>query len=356
MSARALVPYSCPPWAKALHFQPSSVLSLRNHAPLVPWAFTSPNGNRHDMYIKRDDMNHPYAAGNKVRKLEFLLADAIAKGCDGVVTCGGTGSNHARATAALCAELGLKCVLVLRQDPYFTGPAGNSLLSSLFGALVLLVTKQEYASVGQHYLLERAVHYAISQHEMKLPYSIEVGGSSVLGTWGYIEAVQEMLPEVQAFGLEQLVFACGSGGTGAGLALGIHLAKKSGRMHPDFGLVGYLVCDNTRYFYDLIQRHLDALLGPDAAPRAESLLELRDDSKGLGYALSSPTETALLRSVARSSGVLLDPCYTVKALGGLLQRPGSLSKTLFLHSGGYPSLFGTDTEQLVDHTSFVTNW
>jgi D-cysteine desulfhydrase len=187
------------------------------------------------LWIKRDDATGGAEAGNKVRKLEFLLADAIARGSDTVVTCGGIQSNHARATAICSAQLGLKCVLYLR-DPRAPGdpsraakpselPAGgNVLLDRLAGAEIHLVTPAEY---GQRVAVLESEAQRIARAGGK-PYVIPEGGSNWLGSLGYVEAMREIRAQMNlgiagaasAAPFDEIVLACGSGGTAAGVILG----------------------------------------------------------------------------------------------------------------------------------------
>ncbi len=177
-----------------------------------------------DLWIKRDDATSGAEAGNKVRKLEFLLADARLKGADTIITCGGIQSNHARATALVCAALGLKCVLLLRVDEPRTAAiprTGNVLLDRLAGAEVRLVSREEYA--------QRTAYMETVAGELRgrgrRPYVIPEGGSNGLGSLGYVDCMRETSGQLRA-GLgggarfDVIVHACGSGGTAAGIVLG----------------------------------------------------------------------------------------------------------------------------------------
>src|SRR5580700_11198334 len=200
-----------------------------------------------DLWIKRDDATGGAEAGNKVRKLELLLADALTREADTVVTCGGIQSNHARATALACAALGLKCVLLLRvEDPARTPLArdGNVLLDRLAGADLRLISREQYA--------DRSAVMAGVANQLRAagqrPYVIPEGGSNGLGSLGYVTCMAEVREQIragQAGGQEPfdvVVHACGSGGTAAGVALGAahHGVARSVR--------AMAVCDSAAYF------------------------------------------------------------------------------------------------------------
>ena len=302
-------------------------------------------------------------SGNKLRKLEFLLADALRSGADTVLTAGGIQSNHCRATAVACARVGLKCVLLHRihgadvacVDP---GYAGNLLLSRCSGAQLRLIDSDELAAAdtsgeAQHapvVLRAMAQQYAAAGRHA---YPVPVGGSNALGAMGYVRAAQELLEQcaagtAAAFPYTDVVVATGSGGTLTGLALGLHLAGWSGRVH------GMGVCDSPEYFYEYADKHIL----PEMAAKGHTLPCARElfvvhDCSGLGYAQSCDEEMPTMREAMRSAQVMLDPVYTNKAVHGLLQlmaadhqlqagQPCAFngSKVLFVHTGGLFGLFG----------------
>ncbi|HET6346433.1 MAG TPA: D-cysteine desulfhydrase family protein [Myxococcota bacterium] len=295
-----------------------------------------------ELLIKRDDLTGAALSGNKVRKLEYLLAEARAQACDTLVTCGGEQSNHCRATAVAAAQLGLRSVLLLRTaDPTRPPPLqGNSLLDHLVGAGVRWVSPDEYK--------ERARLFEAMRYDMAAaghrPYFIPEGGSNALGAWGYIRCVEELAAQL---GREPVTLVCatGSGGTLAGLVLGIKLLELPWRA------VGINVCDDRAYFVravgaiidDAVERfHLSV-----SFDRAE--LEICDGYVGTGYAQSRPEELRVLRDVARAEGLLLDPVYTGKAYGGLvaeLQRDPNRwgGRVCFIHTGGIYGLFSKAAE------------
>jgi D-cysteine desulfhydrase len=302
------------------------------------------------LWIKRDDATSGAEAGNKVRKLEFLLAEAVARGCDTVLTCGGIQSNHARATAIVCAQLGLKCQLYLRDpsapgDPSRVTPksalpaSGNVLLDKLVGAEVHLVTPAEYAQRGA--VLE-SESQAVARAGGK-PYVIPEGGSNGLGSLGYVEAMRETREQMD-MGLagghapfDEVVHACGSGGTAAGIVLGAARFKVALRVRA------VAVCDDAAYFTRAIDRIVAEARSYDDSLDARAPLVVDESSRGPGYGVMDDDQKSVLSKVARASGVLLDPVYTGKAMHALANAitRGDVargSRVLFVHTGGLPGL------------------
>ncbi|KAF9624709.1 hypothetical protein IFM89_013247 [Coptis chinensis] len=196
-------PYSPPSWAQHLHPIPSHVFSLA-HVPTPIHRWNLPNLPKNvELWIKRDDLSGMQLSGNKVRKLEFLMAEAVAQGADCIITIGGIQSNHCRATAVAAKYLNLDCYLILRTSKILVdndpGLTGNLLVERLVGAHVDLVSKEEYANTGSEVLTNLLKERLI--REGKRPYVIPVGGSNSLGTWGYIEAVREIEEQLHAKGL-----------------------------------------------------------------------------------------------------------------------------------------------------------
>ncbi|CAI5496655.1 unnamed protein product [Closterium sp. Naga37s-1] len=271
-------------------------------------------------------------SGNKVRKLEFLLADALAKGADTLITIGGIQSNHCRATAVAARLAGLEAHLILRtsraladSDP---GLEGNLLVERMVGARVHLVTKEEYAKHGSEHLGKvLALRLAA---EGRKPYVIPVGGSNALGTCAVMkgETIGGMRACVGvclqlgkgeaggASGFDDIAMACGSGSTSAGLALGVHLSSLSStRVHAYFvggtsaGLAlgvhlsslssscvhAYSVCDSPAYFYDYIQGLLDGVTSKPGSVDSLNLARVIEQVKGAGYAISTEEELQLVK-------------------------------------------------------------
>lgn len=285
------------------------------------------------IYCKRDDQTGLATGGNKVRKLEFLFAEALAQGCDHVVTLGGPQSNHVRQTAAAAARRGLSCSLVLRGNPP-PQRLGNLLLDELLGAEVHWSgarTRDAVAAELMETLRARGVR----------PYLIPVGGSNGLGALGYALAMQEAVTQLAAAALpiDAMVFASSSGGTHAGLALGAHAHGFSGRV------LG-LAIDAPR---EELIAHVTTL-ALDAARRArldvtaqQLRVEANADYLGGGYSVVGDLERDAIRTVARTEGILLDPVYTGRAMGGLIDliRRGEFKRgenVLFWHTGGAAAL------------------
>jgi D-cysteine desulfhydrase family pyridoxal phosphate-dependent enzyme len=337
-------PYTPPPWAAHLSPLPSSRVSLAM-TPTPVQGFRVP-GLPDDvaLFLKRDDLTGLELSGNKVRKLEFLLADALAAGCDCVVTIGGVQSNHARATAVAARLLGLDAHLILRTsaasvdaDP---GLVGNLLVGRLAGATLHMVSRAEYTRVGSAALV--ASLGARLRAAGRKPYLIPVGGSDALGTWGYLECMRELADSDDGDSFDHIALACGSGGTAAGTALGVRLSGLRARVTA-FG-----VCDDPDYFY----AHADKLF---AAMGAGDSICARDcmrivQARGAGYAESTEEEMDIIAATALATGVLLDPVYGGKALCGLVADIAASPKTyagkrvLFLHTGGLFGAYDKDAQ------------
>lgn len=296
-----------------------------------------------EIYVWRDDLTGFTDSGNKVRKLEFLVSEAVAKKATVLVTCGGPQSNHARATAFVARRLGMGAALVVRKPKTGLDPAAektsNFLLNRILGADVELVEFADYAAKGAKYdwFLEDK-----SERVRKaggVPFVIGEGGSTALGCFGYIAAVEEMMttwrkacPDAKA--PDSIVAALGSGGTYAGLHLGVEAQGL-----PSDVVHAVNVCDDACYFEKRVG-HLFDDVERDYGVRAKSrAMRIHDGYMGLGYAQATDDELRFYADVARKEGLLLDPCYTGKAFRGMVSElkkdPGAFGKRiLFLHSGG----------------------
>lgn len=297
-----------------------------------------------ELLVKRDDQTGAELSGNKVRKLEFLLAEARALGCDTVITCGGQQSNHCRATALASARVGMGSHLLLRTlDPARPpAPTANILLDRMAGAAIQWISMADW--VWRDELMAEAA--ARLERDGRRPYVVPEGGSNALGAWGYVRAVVEELdPELAALPPRptSVVYACGSGGTGAGLVLGAALC---GWRERGIRVVGVNVCDDRDYFVRAIGR-LCGEFGravPGAPAIAAEEIEIVDGYVGLGYGKSRPEELAELLALARREGLVLDPVYTGKAYFGLVQelardRRCLGERVVFVHTGGLFGLF-----------------
>ena len=285
------------------------------------------------LYVKRDDQSGLATGGNKVRKLEFLFADALAQKCDHVVTLGGPQSNHVRQTAAAAARLGLLCSLVLHgnRPPQ---RLGNLLLDELLGAKIHWSgarTRDEVAAEVMTGLRQGGVR----------PYLIPVGGSNGLGALGYAVAMGEAIDQLaaQKLAIDAMVFASSSAGTQAGLVLGAALRGFKGRV------LGISIDSAEAELKVRVTKiALDALKLSDAGIAASELaVDVNAGYLGGGYSVVGDLERDAIRSVAQMEGLLLDPVYTGRAMGGLIDliRRGAFAKTqsiLFWHTGGTAAL------------------
>ena len=277
-----------------------------------------------NIYIKRDDMTGVGLGGNKVRKLEFLLAEAKAQGADVILTAGGPQSNHAMLTAACAARLGMESILILKKRGTLTG--GNLILDGIFGASVRMVDTDSYEDVYAE--MERLSAQLRSQG--RTPYSIPVGGSVPVGCLGYVNCAREIANQADELGvrLDAVVSAVGSGGTYAGLTLGAKLFL------PGTRSVGVGVCDDPFEEISLeLMRETARLLDCDIQPCAEDI--------HIHY------HTGPVRRLARAEGILADPVYTGKALAGFFEllEQGAFDQDediLFVHTGGAGALFAVD--------------
>ena len=294
-----------------------------------------------EIWIKRDDCTGMSSGGNKTRKLEFLLAEAVALGADIVLTQGATQSNHARQTAACAARIGIDCHLLLedrtgRTDAEYT-QNGNVFLDLLHGATI----EHRTASPDMNGELARVAERL--QAEGRLPYAIPGGGSNPVGALGYVNAALELVTQANDLGLriDHLVHATGSAGTQAGLVAGLR------GMSAGVPLLGIGVRAPRERQEDNVYRLAlapAALAGCEGAVRREDVVA-NCDYVGPGYGVSTEASLQAIRLLARLEGILLDPVYSGKAMAGLIDlvargmfRRGQ--NIVFLHTGGSVGLFG----------------
>lgn len=284
------------------------------------------------LLVKRDDLTGLAGGGNKTRKLEFLIADALARGCDTVITAGGAQSNHCRQAAAAAAIAGFDCHLVLGGEPQ--PPLGNLLLDQLLGATIHWTTKPQ-----------RKVRMESVAAELRAagrrPCVIPIGGSTPLGAVGYVAAMIELVEQLTERGeqVDHLVFATSSGGTQAGIVLGAKLAGFTGRITaisidnpPDASPAeGFLaeVCG--------IARGAASLLSVDV-PLTVGDFGTNYDYLGAGYGVVGDLEREAIRLLARTEGILVGPVYTARAAGALIdlvrrRTIGRDETVLFWHTG-----------------------
>ncbi|WP_248765703.1 D-cysteine desulfhydrase [Pseudomonas protegens] len=291
-----------------------------------------------DVYVKRDDSTPLAMGGNKLRKLEYLAADALAQGADTLITAGAIQSNHVRQTAALAAKLGLGCVALLEnptgtQDSDYLGN-GNRLLLDLFDAKVELVENLDQADEQLHALAARL------RSNGKKPYLVPIGGSNALGALGYVRAGLELAQQIEDSGLEfaAVVLASGSAGTHSGLALALS------EVLPQLPVIGVTVSrseeDQRPKVQGLAERTAELLEVklPDAFN-----VQLWDEYFAPRYGEPNAGTLAAVKLLASQEGLLLDPVYTGKAMAGLLDGVGRQrfddGPLIFLHTGGAPALF-----------------
>jgi len=289
-----------------------------------------------DIFIKRDDFTPVAMGGNKLRKLEFLAADALREGADVLLTAGAIQSNHVRQTAAVAARLGLKCVALL-ENPIGTHSEnylsnGNRLLLDLMDAEVIAVDALHNPA---EQLAEQATRLEAQGFR---PYIVPVGGSNALGALGYVECAQEIAHQSEGVvDFAAVVVASGSAGTHAGLAVGLE------QLLPETELVGVTVSRQTDAQLPLVER-LRQSLAASLEVQATAPITLWDEYFAPRYGEPNEEGMEAVKLLARLEGILLDPVYTGKAMAGLIdgisqnrfRREGPL---LFIHTGGAPALF-----------------
>jgi D-cysteine desulfhydrase family pyridoxal phosphate-dependent enzyme len=293
-----------------------------------------------EIWVKRDDCTGLAGGGNKARKLEYLMAEALARKADRIITAGGIQSNHARQTAAAAARLGLRCTLVLTDSVPDRSAAyhdsANLLLDRLFGADLRFFDGSADPDAA---MAEIAASCAA---EGERPYVIPVGGSNAVGACAYVDAAAEVLDQAQALGMSfsHAILATGSGGTHAGLALGF------AARHAGIPVLGISV-SRAR---DAATERVRALVGSTAAllgSTHEPDVLVDDRFVGAGYGLPTEAMKEAVDLAARTEGLLLDPVYTGKAMAGLManvreRRFAAGDRILFWHTGGSIALFAYD--------------
>ncbi|KAL6897360.1 hypothetical protein ACP4OV_007056 [Aristida adscensionis] len=345
--------YTPPSWATHLSPVPSHAFSLGHFpTPIHKWNLPNlPEGTEvwikdsdmrasGDDDLQRDDLSGMQLSGNKVRKLEFLMADAVAQGADCIITLGGIQSSHCRASAVAAKYLNLDCYLILRtskalvdKDP---GLVGNLLVERLVGAHIDLVSEEEYAEIGSAALADLLKRRL--QEEGRKPYVIPAGGSNSLGTWGYVQATREIELQVQQAAdvqFDDIVLASGSGGTIAGLALGSRLSSLTANVHA------FSIWHDPGYLYAHVQDLIDGL---QSGLDAHDIVRI-ENAKGLGYGKNTAEELQFVKEIAAATGIVLDPVSSGKAALRMLKdmagNPAKWKgrKILFIHTGGLLGLY-----------------
>ncbi|MFZ4214164.1 D-cysteine desulfhydrase [Pantoea endophytica] len=289
-----------------------------------------------DIFIKRDDFTPVALGGNKLRKLEFLAADALREGADVLLTAGAIQSNHVRQTAAVAAKLGLKCVALL-ENPIGTTSEnylsnGNRLMLDLMDVEIVMVDALHNPT---EQLAAQAEHLEAQGFR---PYIVPVGGSNALGALGYVECAQEIAHQSEGVvDFAAVVVASGSAGTHAGLAVGLE------QLLPETELVGVTVSRKVEAQLPVVER-IRSALAEQLEVQSKAPITLWDDYFAPRYGEPNDEGMAAVKLLARLEGIMLDPVYTGKAMAGLIdgiaqnrfRREGPL---LFVHTGGSPALF-----------------
>ena len=308
----------------SLSHLPTPLKRLDNFSKLIhPYSIT----------VKRDDLSGIELSGNKIRKLDFLLKDAIMQGAKRIITCGGLQSNHCRTTAYAAIQCGLKVTLVLRgqENKPITG---NYLLSKMSGAEIILVNEETYKNVDT--LMEE---YAAKGTEKV--YVIPEGGSNETGAWGYVKCFFELQEQIldNNIDCDTIAVASGSGGTHAGLLIGKLLARSP------LNVVSVNVCDDAEYFVNKIDGILDRFEKryKQGLTWKRSDINVIDGFVGGGYGKISGPEEKTILTLLKYEGIILEPVYTAKAFGGIQQLmskavfPGK--NIIFIHTGGIFGVF-----------------
>ena len=289
-----------------------------------------------EIFIKRDDVTPLAMGGNKVRKLEFLAADALREGADTLVTAGAIQSNHVRQTAAVAAKLGLHCVALL-ENPIGTQAEnylsnGNRLLLDLFNVQVEMCAALDDPDAQLQELATRIEAQGFR------PYVIPVGGSNALGALGYVESALEIAQQCEgAVNLSSVVVASGSAGTHAGLAVGLE------HLLPETELIGVTVSRSVAAKKPKVVA-LQQAVARELELSAAAEITLWDEYFAPGYGTPNEEGMEAVKLLARLEGILLDPVYTGKAMAGLIdgisqKRFKDQGPILFIHTGGAPALF-----------------
>jgi len=294
-----------------------------------------------ELWVKRDDLTDCLSTGNKIRKLEYLLAEARGSDCDTVLTCGGLYSNHARSTAAAAAALGMKTCLFLRGTPPAVAE-GNLLLDRILGAHIEYLSAEDYIQRRDEIMRSYAERLSSAGHR---PYIIPEGGSNTLGSWGYIAAAEEMAHQIHSLNvpIDGIVCAVGSGGTYTGLWLGTRLLRWN------VPIWGINICDTAEYFRERICREIQSAVQRNSFPfsLAEEDIHIVDGYVFEGYSEAPACVLGTIQTLAAETGLILEPVYTAKAFYGMLQEWGRGTfghdpRLIFLHTGG---IFGILTDK-----------
>ena len=297
-----------------------------------------------DIYIKRDDCTGLAFGGNKSRKLEFLIGDALKNKADVIITAGAVQSNHCRQTAAAATKFGMECIIVAKPS-WSKEYNGNLFLDELLGAkLILLEEDNEALDQGGKLSMEETIENLVADLKTKgkNPYYIPVGGSNSIGSLGYISMTMELIAQANEMGIEigSMVAASGSGGTQTGMILGADV-EKSGIQTVGMAISSDAtivipklkdLCNQTSDYYEL------------GLSYEEKDIIFNDNYIGEGYGIPSEEMIEAVKLLARKEGIILDPVYSGKAFAGMVDliKKGYFDKSkavVFIHTGGTPALF-----------------
>ena len=295
--------------------------------------------NGPNIYIKRDDQTGTEYSGNKIRKLEFSVKEALDNNCNVLITCGGIQSNHCRATACVAAKLGIKSCLILRSNDAHPTVDGNYFLDKIIGADIRLISSDDYKFRRQEIMEEIKKEYDSNGYNA---YIIPEGASNGIGTYGYFNCMKEIQMQEKELGInfDTIVLAIGSGGTYAGMLSANNIYNMNKR------IVGINVCDDEAHF----RKRVKELIEESNKYLKESVhikdeeIQIIDGYVGKGYALSRKEEIDFIYDLAKLEGLILDPVYTGKCMYGLTEeiKKGTFKDSkniLFIHTGGLYGLF-----------------
>lgn len=299
------------------------------------------------IYIKRDDLLGLTSGGNKTRKLEFLMADAIANGADTILTCGAVQSNHCRLTLAAAVKEGLKCQMILEErvpGSYKPEGSGNNFLFNLLGV------EETYVVPGGTNMMEELEKLAAKlEAEGRKPYIVPGGGSNAIGSTGYVACAEEIMSQLfeKGINIDHMVIPSGSAGTHAGIVAGMV------GVNANIPITGVSVNRNKELQTNAVWNLAKATAERVGVPVeiTKDMVQVTDEYVGPGYSLPSDEMIEAVQLLARTEGILLDPVYTGKVMAGLIGmvREGKFKKednVLFLHTGGSPALYAYEATVL----------
>ena len=305
--------------------------------PLEDAQYFSATLNGPRILIKRDDCTGLAFGGNKTRKLEYLMADAQHNGASVVITCGSTGSNHCRQTAAAARVAGMKCILVLNSHEDPPRVQGNLLLDRMLGAQIHYVASESDRDPTMQTIAAECLERG------EEPYVIPSGGSNPLGASAYVSSIFELMGQLDDMGVEPsrlYTTSSTSGGTHAGLAIGAAIAGATFVVH---GIAIEGTADEIREIIHPLANETSAFLGSDIRLSPNDI-HVDDRFVGEGYGIPTNESLDAMNALARTQAILLDPVYTAKTMAGMIAhiRDGDIEPDetiVFLHSGGTPALF-----------------